>query len=78
MKKQAAAAAFRRTAISIAIGMCLAGGVHAQGADGSILGKAKAGATVTLTGPGGVSNKAVARPDGTFSFPKLKPGTSGS
>lgn len=75
MKKQDAAAAFRRTAISIAIGMCVAGAVHAQGADGSILGKAKAGATVTLTGPGGVSNRAVARPDGSFSFPKLKPGT---
>jgi len=42
-KQQDAAAAFRRTAISIAIGMCLAGGVHAQGADGTILGKAKAG-----------------------------------
>ena len=75
MKKQNAAAAFRRTAISVAIGMCIAGAVHAQGADGTILGKAKAGATVTLTGPGGVSTQAKAQPDGSFAFPRLAPGT---
>lgn len=75
MKNRNAAAAFRRTAISIAIGMCIAGVVHAQGADGNILGKAKSGATVTLTGPGGVSAQARAQPDGSFSFPRLAPGT---
>ena len=65
MKKQAAAA-FRRTAISVAVGMCLAGVVHAQSADGSIVGKAKAEATVTLTSPGGKSTQAKARPDGSI------------
>jgi outer membrane receptor protein involved in Fe transport len=74
MKKQDTAAAFRRTAISVAIGMCLAGVVHAQSAEGTIVGKAKADATVTLTGPGGASTQAKALPDGSFSFPKLAPG----
>ncbi|MCW5591858.1 MAG: TonB-dependent receptor [Burkholderiales bacterium] len=74
-KRQHVAAAFRRTAISVAIGMCLAGAAHAQSADGTILGKAKAGATVTLTGPGGVMSRAVANPDGTFTFPKVAPGS---
>ena len=75
MKKQSAAAVFRRTAISVAIGMCIAGVVHAQGADGSILGKAKAGASVTLTSPSGTTMQAKAQPDGSFSFSKLAPGT---
>lgn len=75
MKKHAAAAAFRRTAISVAVGMCLAGVVHAQSAQGTILGKAKSDATVTLTGPGGASTQAKARPDGSFSFSRLAPGT---
>ena len=74
-KKQDAAATFRRTAISVAVGMCIAGVVHAQSADGTILGKAKSDATVTLTGPGGKSTQAKARPDGSFSFSKLAPGT---
>jgi len=75
MKKKDAAAAFRRTAISVAVGMCIAGVVHAQGADGNIVGKAKAGASVMLTGPSGVSTQAKAQPDGSFSFSKLAPGT---
>jgi outer membrane receptor protein involved in Fe transport len=75
MKKRNAVAVFRRTAISVAVGMCIAGVVHAQGADGNIVGTAKAGATVTLTGPKGETNRATARPDGTFSFPRLAPGT---
>ncbi len=74
-KRQQAAAAFRRTAISVAIGMCIAGVAHAQSADGTILGKAKAGATVTLSGPGGVSSRVTANPDGTFTFPKVAPGS---
>ncbi len=73
MKKRDAAAAFRRTAISVAIGMCIAGVVHAQGADGNIVGKAKAGASVTLTTPSGATTQAKAQPDGSFSFSKLAP-----
>ena len=75
MKQNNAVAAFRRTAISLAVGMCLSGAVYAQSADGSILGKAKGGAAVTLTAPGGKTTLATAAPDGTFTFSKLPPGT---
>ncbi|QJR14312.1 TonB-dependent receptor [Usitatibacter palustris] len=74
MKNRNAAAAFRRTAISVAIGMCIAGAVHAQSVDGNILGSAKAGSTVTLTTPSGATSTATARSDGTFSFAKVPPG----
>src|SRR6187402_3412069 len=75
MIESKAVAAFRRTAISLAVGMCLSGAVHAQVVDGNIVGKAKGGAAVTLVGPGGNEARATAQPDGTFSFSKLKPGS---
>ena len=53
MRKLDSAPTLRRTAISVAVGMCLVGLVHAQAVEGSINGTAKAGATVTLTAPGG-------------------------
>jgi iron complex outermembrane receptor protein len=67
--------AFRRTAIAIAVGVCLSGVVYAQSADGNILGKAKGGATVTLTAPGGKTSQVTAQPDGSFNFSKLPPGS---
>jgi outer membrane receptor protein involved in Fe transport len=75
MKQNNAVAAFRRTAISLAVGMCLSGAVYAQSADGNILGKAKGGSTVTLTAPGGKTTTMTAGPDGSFSFPRLQAGT---
>jgi outer membrane receptor protein involved in Fe transport len=75
MKQNNAVAAFRRTAISLAVGMCLSGAVYAQSADGNILGKAKGGATVTLTAPGGKTTTMTAGPDGSFTFPRLQAGT---
>ena len=65
----------RRTAISVLVGMCIAGVAHAQGADGNIVGKARGGSTVTLTAPSGRTTTAVASPDGSFSFPRLPAGT---
>ena len=75
MRRSNSAPTLRRTAISLAVGMCLAGVVHAQGAVGNINGTAKAGATVTLTAPGGATTQAKAGADGTFSFAKVAPGT---
>src|SRR5918994_566246 len=49
MSQNKAVAAFRRTAISLAVGLCLSRVVYAQSADGNILGKAKGGAPVTPT-----------------------------
>src|SRR5688572_15643032 len=74
MNRNKAVAAFRRTAISLAVGMCLSGVVYAQSADGNILGKAKGGAAVTLTAPGGATRQMTAGPDGSFTFSRLPAG----
>ncbi len=74
MKQVKGVAAFRRTAISLAMGMCLSGMVYAQSADGNIVGKAKGGAAVTLTAPGGAERRITAGPDGSFNFSRLQPG----
>src|SRR5688572_19696890 len=74
MKQIQGVAAFRRSAISLAVGLCLSGVVYAQSADGNILGTAKSGAVVTLTAPGGKETQITARPDGTFSFARLPAG----
>src|SRR5687767_3811106 len=75
MRQVTRVAAFRRTVISLAVGMCLSGAVYAQSADGSIVGKAKSGATVTLTAPGGKESQIRAGSDGAFNFPRLQPGS---
>ena len=67
--------AARRAAISVAVGMCLSGAVHAQTADGNIVGSTKAGTTVTLTAPGGRTSQVTAKPDGTFMFSRLPAGS---
>jgi hypothetical protein len=68
----------RRAVISVAVGMCIAGAVHAQSADGNIMGKAKGGASVTLTAPGGRPPRP--RPGRTVHspFPSCRQATTGS
>src|SRR5258706_3292716 len=67
--------AARRAAISVAVGMCLSGAVHAQTPEGNIVGQARAGATITLSSPdGAVTREIKAQPNGTFTFSKLPPG----
>jgi outer membrane receptor protein involved in Fe transport len=66
---------FRRTAIALAVGLCLSGAAYAQSADGNIVGRAHGGTTVTLSGPSGQSSQTQARPDGSFSFSRLPAGT---
>ncbi len=73
MKKRRADNVFRRTAIAVAIGMCLSSVVHAQSTEGTIVGKARAGATVTLTTPEGTSRQIKADANGAFTA-KLPPG----
>ncbi len=74
MMKVKALNVFRHTAISVAVGMCLSSVVHAQSAEGTITGKAKAGATVTLTTPEGASRQIKAESNGSFTISKLPPG----
>ncbi len=65
----------RPSALTLAIGMAFSAAVWAQSADGSLYGRAKAGATVTITAVDtGTSRQAVANPDGSFNFSRLPPG----
>ncbi len=69
------AMAIRRAAISVTIGICIAGAVHAQSTVGNIVGHTKAGATVLLTSPDtGVAREIKAQPNGSFTFSQLPPG----
>src|SRR5260221_3863729 len=74
MNGNKAAASLRRTAIALALGLCLSGAAYAQSADGNIVGRAHGGATVTLPAPSGQSSQTKARPDGSFTFSKLPAG----
>ena len=74
MTKRRVINVFRRTAISVAVGMCLSSAVHAQSTEGTIVGKAKAGATVTLTTPEGSSREIKTDTNGSFTISKLPPG----
>ncbi|MEO7744559.1 MAG: carboxypeptidase regulatory-like domain-containing protein, partial [Usitatibacter sp.] len=58
----------------MAVGLCLSGVVHAQSSEGNIVGHAKAGATITLTTPAGVTREIKAAPNGSFTFSRLPPG----
>lgn len=66
----------RRTALSLALGMCVAGGVQAQSnTAGAIVGHAAAGETITITNPGtGFTRSVVVGGDGTFRFSALPTG----
>ena len=65
----------RRTAISVAVGMCLSGAVYAQAPNGTIVGQAAAGATVTVTSSDtGMRREIKALPNGSFTISQLPPG----
>jgi Carboxypeptidase regulatory-like domain/TonB-dependent Receptor Plug Domain/TonB dependent receptor len=69
-------ATLRRSAIAAAVGMCLSTVALAQSAEGSLRGRAQAGASVTITNvETGSTRQIKAESDGTFSFAKLQPGT---
>src|SRR6185503_6874208 len=63
--------AARRAAISVAVGLCFSGAVHAE----NIVGQARANALVTLTGADSSMTREVrALPNGSFTFSNLPPG----
>lgn len=68
--------ATRRTLLSLALGACFAGGVHAQSnTSGSIVGHAAAGETITVTNPAtGFSRSVTVGSDGSYRFPALPTG----
>lgn len=72
----------KRTALSIALGVCVAGGVQAQSTSGSIFGKAEAGQTITIVSDTGLTRTITADASGRYNATSLPAGrykvTSGS
>ena len=66
----------KRTALSLALGACFIGGVHAQSnTAGAITGRANAGDTITVTNPNtGFSRTVTAGSDGGYRFSALPTG----
>lgn len=72
----------KRSALTIALGLCFAGGVQAQSTSGSIYGNAPAGTTVTVTNNSGFTRTVSADASGRYALGSLPIGnytvTSGS
>ena len=65
----------KRSALSIALGMCVVGGVQAQSAVGSIFGSVQPNASITIQNPQtGLSRTITAGSDGRFTFSQLPTG----
>lgn len=65
----------KRTALSIALGMCFVGGVQAQSAVGSLFGNAKPGTSITLENPQtGATRSVTVDANGRYNFSQLPPG----
>ena len=66
----------KRSALTIALGMCFVGGVQAQtNTGGNVVGSAAAGDTITITSPStGFSRTITAGADGNFRFAQLPSG----
>lgn len=69
--------ALRRSALTVALGLCFASGVHAQSnTTGNIVGHAQAGSTVVVSNPTtGFSREITVGADGTYRAGALPPGT---
>ena len=66
---------FKRSALTVALGLCFAGAVQAQSSVGSINGEAASGSTVTIQNiDTGITRELTVGGDGRFTFPQLAPG----
>ncbi|MCL1635323.1 TonB-dependent receptor [Luteimonas sp. SX5] len=66
---------FKRSALTVALGICFAGSVSAQSSVGSIFGETAPGGKVTILNvDNGVTREITAGSDGKFTFPQLAPG----
>lgn len=64
----------KRSALTVALGLCFAGGVQAQSTSGSIFGKADAGQTVTIVSETGATRTVTADASGSFNALSLPAG----
>ncbi|NUS60932.1 MAG: TonB-dependent receptor, partial [Lysobacter sp.] len=69
------ATGLKRSALTVALGLCFAGAVQAQSSVGSINGDAAAGSTVNIQNVDtGLSREVTVDANGRFNFPQLAPG----
>ncbi len=61
----------KRSALTLALGLCFAGGVQAQSTTGGVYGTAPAGATVTITSKTGLSRTVTADVNGRYNVSSL-------
>ena len=61
----------KRSALTVALGLCFAGGVQAQSTTGSINGDAGAGATVTVQNQSGLTRTVTADASGRYNVGSL-------
>lgn len=64
----------KRSALTVALGLCFAGGVQAQSTTGSIFGKAEAGQTITIVSQTGQTRTVTADASGNFNVVSLPAG----
>lgn len=65
---------FKRSALTVALGLCFAGAVHAQSTTGSVTGTAAAGDTITVVSETGFSRTVAVGKDGKYALPNLPVG----
>lgn len=65
------AKSLKRSALTVALGLCFAGGVHAQSTTGGIIGSAPAGSTITITNNSGLTRTITADADGRYAAGNL-------
>lgn len=69
------AKSLKRSALTVALGLCFAGGVQAQSTSGSIFGKADAGQTITIVSSTGLTRTVTADANGSFNVVSLPAGS---
>ena len=65
----------KRSALTVALGLCIAGGVQAQSTTGRIYGDVPAGTTVTVSNNSGLTRTITANADGSYTISNLPVGT---
>ena len=75
MASQYLAKGLKRSALTIALGLCFAGGVQAQSTTGGITGTVPAGATVTISNNSGLTRTITADANGRYVATNLPVGT---
>src|SRR5690606_34662133 len=69
------AKSLKRSALTVALGVCIAGGVQAQSTTGGIYGQVPAGSTVTNSNNSGLTRTVTADADGRYTATNLPVGT---